>query len=243
MNGPGEIRQVIGERSGDGAPGSLAPLRHAGRHARHGQAWRGAGPANRPAGGAGGTGRGGDRRSIGPSSGRYRLRDRSHALRAGGVHPPPGHRPGDRLEVAGPGGSQLDGRCRGGGGSSTGTGVCGLQAPGAVHSGRNHGGGGPDGDQRRDHCAVCSDLGRLRNVEGQIILGAAIIDDILGLIVLTVVTNLARESRSGCSTSRRLRLPPSAFSVRSCSQAAMLFPGSRGPCKRSTCPAHRPSWG
>lgn len=39
---------------------------------------------------------------------------------------------------------------------------------------------------------VLSDLGRLRDVEGQIILGAAVIDDILGLVVLTVVTNLAR---------------------------------------------------
>ena len=35
---------------------------------------------------------------------------------------------------------------------------------------------------------VLSDLGRLRDVEGQIILGAAVIDDILGLVVLTVVT-------------------------------------------------------
>jgi Na+:H+ antiporter len=35
---------------------------------------------------------------------------------------------------------------------------------------------------------VLSDLGRLRDVEGQIILGAAVIDDILGLLILTVVT-------------------------------------------------------
>lgn len=34
---------------------------------------------------------------------------------------------------------------------------------------------------------VLSDLGRLRDVEGQIIIGAAVIDDILGLIILTVV--------------------------------------------------------
>ena len=39
---------------------------------------------------------------------------------------------------------------------------------------------------------VLSDLGRLRDVEGQIILGAAVIDDILGLVILTVVTGLAR---------------------------------------------------
>ena len=37
---------------------------------------------------------------------------------------------------------------------------------------------------------VLSDLGRLRELEGQIILGAAIIDDILGLMLLTVVAGL-----------------------------------------------------
>jgi Na+:H+ antiporter len=39
---------------------------------------------------------------------------------------------------------------------------------------------------------VLSDLRRLRDVEGQIILGAAVLDDILGLVILTVVTGLAR---------------------------------------------------
>ena len=38
---------------------------------------------------------------------------------------------------------------------------------------------------------VLSDLGRLRDPEGQIILGAAVIDDILGLMILTVVAGLA----------------------------------------------------
>ena len=37
---------------------------------------------------------------------------------------------------------------------------------------------------------VLSDLGRLRDPEGQIILGAAVIDDILGLMILTVVAGL-----------------------------------------------------
>ena len=39
---------------------------------------------------------------------------------------------------------------------------------------------------------VLSDLGRLRDTEGQIILGAAVLDDILGLIILTVVTSMTR---------------------------------------------------
>jgi Kef-type K+ transport system membrane component KefB len=38
---------------------------------------------------------------------------------------------------------------------------------------------------------VLSDLGRLSDPEGQIILGAAVIDDILGLMILTVVAGLA----------------------------------------------------
>jgi len=37
---------------------------------------------------------------------------------------------------------------------------------------------------------VLSDLGRLRDPEGQIILGAAVIDDVLGLMILTVVAQL-----------------------------------------------------
>ena len=39
---------------------------------------------------------------------------------------------------------------------------------------------------------VLADLGRLGDVEGQIILGAAVLDDILGLVILTVVSGLAR---------------------------------------------------
>jgi Kef-type K+ transport system membrane component KefB len=39
---------------------------------------------------------------------------------------------------------------------------------------------------------VLADLGRLGDVEGQIILGAAVLDDILGLVILTVVSSLSR---------------------------------------------------
>lgn len=38
---------------------------------------------------------------------------------------------------------------------------------------------------------VLSELGRLRDPEGQIILGAAILDDVIGLVILAVVTGLA----------------------------------------------------
>jgi len=37
---------------------------------------------------------------------------------------------------------------------------------------------------------VLSDLGMLKSVEGQIVLGAAVIDDVIGLIILAVVTDL-----------------------------------------------------
>jgi Kef-type K+ transport system membrane component KefB len=39
---------------------------------------------------------------------------------------------------------------------------------------------------------VLSDLGRLQEPEGQIILGAAILDDVIGLVILAVVTGMAQ---------------------------------------------------
>jgi Kef-type K+ transport system membrane component KefB len=55
---------------------------------------------------------------------------------------------------------------------------------------------------------VLSDLGRLRDPEGQIILGAAVIDDVLGLLILTIVAGLA-EGR-GVSVSFVIKLILSA---------------------------------
>jgi Kef-type K+ transport system membrane component KefB len=37
---------------------------------------------------------------------------------------------------------------------------------------------------------VLSDLGRLQEPESQVVLGAAVIDDIIGLIILAVVTGI-----------------------------------------------------
>lgn len=39
---------------------------------------------------------------------------------------------------------------------------------------------------------VLSDLGRLQDVEGQVILGAAILDDVIGLVILAVVSGMAK---------------------------------------------------
>lgn len=41
---------------------------------------------------------------------------------------------------------------------------------------------------------VLTDLGRLRSMEGRIIIGAAVVDDILGLVVLAVIVGLVKAS-------------------------------------------------
>jgi len=46
----------------------------------------------------------------------------------------------------------------------------------------------PVRDQRRDHSARAQGFGRSQSQEARIILGAAVIDDVLGLVVLAVVT-------------------------------------------------------
>ena len=88
---------------------------------------------------------------------------------------------------------------------------------------------------------VLADLGRLRDVEGQIILGAAILDDMLGLVILTVGDRTVTWPRSDACWSERSR-PGSRFGFliavhadrqRSC------CPGSLGSRGRSTCPEHR----
>jgi Na+:H+ antiporter len=48
---------------------------------------------------------------------------------------------------------------------------------------------------------VLLDLGRLQSPEGQIILGAAILDDVLGLIVLAIVTGMAAAAAGGAALS------------------------------------------
>jgi Kef-type K+ transport system membrane component KefB len=48
---------------------------------------------------------------------------------------------------------------------------------------------------------VLKDLGRMLSPEGQVILGAAILDDVLGLIVLAVVTGIAAATAGGAALS------------------------------------------
>ena len=50
---------------------------------------------------------------------------------------------------------------------------------------------------------VFSDLGRLQSVEGQIVLGAAVIDDVIGLIILAIVSDLVAGLRQARSASAR----------------------------------------
>jgi Kef-type K+ transport system membrane component KefB len=58
---------------------------------------------------------------------------------------------------------------------------------------------------------VLSELGRLNSKEGQIILGAAVIDDVLGIIVLAVVASLAKTGEIDVSNVIYLILSASGF--------------------------------
>ena len=58
---------------------------------------------------------------------------------------------------------------------------------------------------------VLSELGRLNSREGQIILGAAVIDDVLGIIVLAVVASLAKTGEVDVSNVIYLILSASGF--------------------------------
>ncbi|MBP5976164.1 cation:proton antiporter [Brasilonema sp. CT11] len=60
---------------------------------------------------------------------------------------------------------------------------------------------------------VLSELGRLNSKEGQIILGAAVIDDVLGIIVLAVVASLAKEGSVDVSKVIYLIISASSFLV------------------------------
>jgi Kef-type K+ transport system membrane component KefB len=58
---------------------------------------------------------------------------------------------------------------------------------------------------------VLSELGRLNSKEGQIILGAAVIDDVLGIIVLAVVASLAKDGEVDVTKVIYLIISASAF--------------------------------
>ncbi|MBD2771710.1 cation:proton antiporter [Iningainema tapete] len=58
---------------------------------------------------------------------------------------------------------------------------------------------------------VLSELGRLNSKEGQIILGAAVIDDVLGIIVLAVVASLAKDGAVDVSKVIYLIIAASGF--------------------------------
>ncbi len=60
---------------------------------------------------------------------------------------------------------------------------------------------------------VLSELGRLNSKEGQIILGAAVIDDVLGIIVLAVVASLAKDGEVDVSKVLYLIISATGFLV------------------------------
>jgi Kef-type K+ transport system membrane component KefB len=67
---------------------------------------------------------------------------------------------------------------------------------------------------------LLSDLGRLRTVEGQVVLGAAIADDVIGLIILSVVSATAVGNHAGALDIAQTSLVAVAFVV-----AALVFGG------------------
>ena len=114
-------------------------------------------------------------------------RDHPHALGTGGGDPAAGDRAGDRPAVAHARGGDFVG---GGGrrrGAAVRTGLRRVSAAGLWSLVAIMAGATLTATSVGITARVLSDLGRLRDVEGQIILGAAVIDDILGLIILTVV--------------------------------------------------------
>jgi Kef-type K+ transport system membrane component KefB len=60
---------------------------------------------------------------------------------------------------------------------------------------------------------VLSELGQLKSVEGQIIVGAAVIDDVLGIIVLAVVASLAKTGEVDVSNTIYLIVSATVFLV------------------------------
>ena len=63
---------------------------------------------------------------------------------------------------------------------------------------------------------VLSDLNRLQEPESQIILGAAVIDDVIGLVILAVVGGIAGEKASPHGASRARPSLRSVFSLEHC---------------------------
>ena len=72
---------------------------------------------------------------------------------------------------------------------------------------------------------VLSELGQLKSTEGQIIVGAAVIDDILGIIVLAVVASLAKTGSIDVSNVAYLIISATAFLIGSVLLAGIFNKG------------------
>ena len=99
-------------------------------------------------------------------------------------------------------------------------------------------------DQRQHLGADTNEIGALRTREGSTILGAAVIDDVMGIVVLSVVVALAKASGGGvdldaigivvvrmaaCSSSRPMRRGRASLPVLRLGGAARRQPG--GPAR------------
>ena len=57
------------------------------------------------------------------------------------------------------------------------------------------------------YARVLSDLGRLRTPEGQVVIGAAVVDDVVGLIILSIVGSLIAGAEASVGAIARTALP------------------------------------
>ena len=72
---------------------------------------------------------------------------------------------------------------------------------------------------------VLSDLNRLHETEGQIILGAAVVDDVIGLVILSVVASMIEGKEVTALSIAKITLMAFGFLVRYVTHWLVCFPG------------------
>ena len=89
---------------------------------------------------------------------------------------------------------------------------------------------------------VLNDLGRLHAPESQIVLGAAVIDDILGLIILTVISGLAEKRTLAAGEIALVAGKAFGFLVVVLAVGAVIIPPLVPGCTARRFPASSPRW-
>ena len=74
------------------------------------------------------------------------------------------------------------------------------------------------------YARVLSDLGRLRTPEGQVVIGAAVVDDVVGLIILSIVGSLIAGAEPSVGAIARTALPAIGFVVVALALGSVAMP-------------------